>query len=45
MLEVPELDFAAADHGVRSVTVVVVVDAAVVDHGRQVGMVVLLNEI
>lgn len=32
--QVPELDLAASDHGVGAVTVVVVVEATVVDHGR-----------
>jgi len=43
VLEVPELDLTASDHGVRSVAVVIVVNGAVVDHGRQVRMVVLLT--
>jgi hypothetical protein len=41
VLVVAELDLAAADHGVGAVAVVVVVQRPVVDHGRQVGMVVL----
>ena len=44
MFEVPEFDLTASDHGVCAVSVVVVVQAAVVDHSRQVRMVVLLGK-
>jgi len=45
VLEVPELDLAPADHGVRAVTVVVVIQAAVVDHAGQVRVLVVVRSI
>ena len=45
MLHVPELDLAAPQHGVGAVPVVVVAHAAVVDHGREVGMVVVVRTV
>ncbi len=41
VLQVAELDLAAAHHGVGAVAVVVVVQAAVVHHGGEVGVLVL----
>ena len=43
VLHVSELDLASTDHGVRTVSVVVVGLGAVVHHGGEVG-VVMLNE-
>ncbi len=43
VIEVPELDFAASDDGVGAVAVVVVVQRPVVNHGRQVRVVVLVG--
>ena len=44
MLHVPELDLASPDHGVRAVPVVVVGLGAVVHHGGEVGVVVLIEK-
>lgn len=41
VLKIAKLDFAPANHCVGSVAVVVVVEAAVVDHGGQVWVLVL----
>ena len=41
VLKVSEFDLTPAHHGVSPVTVVIVVQTTVVDHGRQIGMLML----
>ena len=43
VVEVPELDLAAPYHGEAPVLIMVVLQTAVVDHGREVGVLVLVG--
>ena len=43
MVHVSELHLAATDHGEAAVLIVVVLQAAIVNHSREVGMLVLVR--